>query len=105
MRLLRIEDPALSYDARVPDSRGCCCRVGIVRAPAGEQDRNIGGDAKARTDLVRQVDVFQIDLVHDLCALLHTVSLLYVADKMLIRELVPVTYVQFKIAGLQVASL
>ena len=105
MCLLRIQYPALRQDAAVADSRRGSGLIGIVGSSAGEQDGQASLDAEARSELVENVYILQIDLVHDLVTLLHPVGLLDISHKVFVRELVPVADVQLPFPGGQISTL
>src|SRR5690348_7349547 len=75
-RVFRIPQPALERHRRVPEPRGVSSVIRVIRAAAGKEERYRKTEAKARRELIGEVDILKVDLVHHLRALLHAVSLL-----------------------------
>jgi hypothetical protein len=73
--------------------------------PGGEEHRNIRLEAPARSPLVGEGEIGQVNLVYDLRVLLRPLYLFHGPDEMTVGILVPVADVQLPFPGGQISTL
>ena len=103
--VLGIEEPGVDAEDGVPKTAGLILDGRILGFARGEEPRCVELDADARSDLIGEINGEEVDAILNFGVSLRADFLIYIADVVLVRELVALAEGELEVAGLEDAAL